>query len=249
MKPALILGVVLCVVMSGPQRVFAQTNNPSDPAPAYQSGLDGSSYASLEGGSTQEMAKFIEKKWFSDLRSRQSTAGGATEIECTVKRDGRLGSVKIKYSSGNKELNGTAISAAKGAPPLKDLPTDFKGARFRLMLLYNLPSTPERPACNSMHPDPYKKPGHGVAAPKPIYSPDPEFSEAARKAKYRGSMTLALTVSPEGTAKDVCILRGLGMGLDEKAVEAVSRWKFKPGTENGQPVPVRIDVEVDFQLY
>jgi protein TonB len=89
----------------------------------------------------------------------------------------------------------------------------------------------------------------GVTAPRPVYDPDPEYSEAARKAKYQGSVLLWLVVGPNGRTRNIRVQRSLGMGLDEKALDAVSQWRFQPATLNGQPVAVQINVEVSFRLY
>ncbi|MGA3210762.1 MAG: energy transducer TonB [Terriglobales bacterium] len=91
--------------------------------------------------------------------------------------------------------------------------------------------------------------GGGVSAPKMIYAPDPEFSDEARKAKYQGTVTLAVVIGPDGRVHGVEVRRSLGMGLDEKAVEAVKTWKFEPGRKDGQPVAVIVNVEVNFRLY
>ncbi|HET7209693.1 MAG TPA: energy transducer TonB [Terriglobales bacterium] len=91
--------------------------------------------------------------------------------------------------------------------------------------------------------------GGGVSAPKAIYSPDPEYSEEARKAKYQGTCVLWLIVGPDGRPRDIKIARSLGLGLDEKAIEAVKNWKFEPAMKDGKPVSVQINVEVDFRLY
>jgi TonB family protein len=91
--------------------------------------------------------------------------------------------------------------------------------------------------------------GGGVSAPRPLYTPDPEYSEEARKAKHQGTVVLWLVVGPDGRAHDVRIRRSLGLGLDERAIAAVSQWKFEPARKNGVPVAVRINVEVDFKLY
>jgi periplasmic protein TonB len=91
--------------------------------------------------------------------------------------------------------------------------------------------------------------GGGVSAPRTIYDPDPEYSEEARKAKYQGTVTLSLVVDSEGHPRNVHVVRSLGMGLDEKAIEAVSKWRFEPGLKNGYPVAVQIAVEVVFRLY
>ena len=91
--------------------------------------------------------------------------------------------------------------------------------------------------------------GGGVSAPKAIYAPDPEYSEEARKAKYQGQCVLSLIVGPDGKPRDVKVARSLGLGLDEKAIEAVNQWKFEPAQKDGKPVSVQISVEVSFRLY
>ncbi|HUS18855.1 MAG TPA: energy transducer TonB [Terriglobales bacterium] len=91
--------------------------------------------------------------------------------------------------------------------------------------------------------------GGGVSAPRTIYAPDPEYSEEARKAKYQGVVVLHLIVGPDGRTRDIRPMRTLGMGLDEKAIEAVRAWRFEPAKKDGQPVSVAINVEVNFNLY
>jgi protein TonB len=91
--------------------------------------------------------------------------------------------------------------------------------------------------------------GGGVSAPKALYAPDPEYSEEARKAKYQGTVVLWLVVDASGRPQQIRIQRALGMGLDEKAIEAVKQWKFDPARRDGQAVPVMINVEVNFRLY
>ncbi len=89
----------------------------------------------------------------------------------------------------------------------------------------------------------------GVGEPRVIYKTDPEYSEEARKAKYQGTVVLWLVVGPDGRAHDIRVQRSLGLGLDEKALEAVKQWKFEPAKLNGNPVAVAVNVEVDFRLY
>ena len=95
----------------------------------------------------------------------------------------------------------------------------------------------------------YYKVGGGVSAPRPLYSPDPEYSEEARKAKYQGTVTLWMIVGPDGHTHQIRVIRTLGLGLDEKAIEAVKEWRFEPAHRNGQAVAVEINVEVSFRLY
>jgi TonB family protein len=91
--------------------------------------------------------------------------------------------------------------------------------------------------------------GGGVSAPRPVFDPDPEYSEEARKAKYQGSVMLWAIIDAEGHPRNLRIARSLGMGLDEKATEAVSKWRFAPALKDGRPVAVQISIEVVFRLY
>jgi protein TonB len=94
-----------------------------------------------------------------------------------------------------------------------------------------------------------KQVGGGVIGPVKTYGLDPEFSEEARKTKSMGTVTVSLIVDQKGMPQSVHILRGVGMGLDEKAVEAVKTYRFKPATENGKPVAVYLNVEVNFEIF
>lgn len=91
--------------------------------------------------------------------------------------------------------------------------------------------------------------GGGVAAPQLIFAPDPEFSDEARRAKYQGVCVVSLIVDAQGNPQRVQVVRHLGMGLDEKAIEAVRQYKFKPATLQGKPVPVEVNIEVNFRIY
>ncbi len=91
--------------------------------------------------------------------------------------------------------------------------------------------------------------GGSVRPPIAIYTPDPEFSEEARKAKFSGNVVVSLIVGADGRPRNVHVLRGVGMGLDEKAIEAVQQYKFKPAMQNGKAVAVYLNVEVNFQIF
>src|ERR1700676_1997036 len=93
------------------------------------------------------------------------------------------------------------------------------------------------------------KVGGGISAPQAVSTPDPEYTEEARNAKTQGTCILWLIVDDQGRPRDIRIVRGLGMGLDAKAIEAVKQWKFLPSLKDGRPVNVQISVEVGFRLY
>lgn len=91
--------------------------------------------------------------------------------------------------------------------------------------------------------------GGGVSAPVVIHSVQPEFSEEARQAGFQGTVALQLIVDASGNPQNIHITRHLGMGLDEKAIEAVQQYKFKPAMYQGHPVAVQMVVDVDFHLH
>lgn len=92
--------------------------------------------------------------------------------------------------------------------------------------------------------------GADVSAPVAIYSPDPSYSDAARKAKYQGTVVLLVDIGVDGRAHNIRVIRPLGLGLDQKAIEAVRQWRFIPAKKrNGQPVEMAADIQVNFHLF
>jgi TonB family protein len=90
--------------------------------------------------------------------------------------------------------------------------------------------------------------GLDVAPPVLLYKKESEYSEEARKAKYQGTVGLHVEVNDSGQATNIQVIRSLGLGLDEKAIEAVRQWKFKPGMKYGQPLTMQVQVDVNFRL-
>jgi len=90
--------------------------------------------------------------------------------------------------------------------------------------------------------------GGGVSAPSLLFKTEPEYSVEARAAKLQGTVLLYVEIDPDGKAQNIGVKRSLGLGLDEKAIEAVQRWKFKPGTKDGMPVTVAATIEVNWRL-
>jgi TonB family protein len=90
--------------------------------------------------------------------------------------------------------------------------------------------------------------GGGVSSPLLLYKVEPEYSEEARKAKFQGTVVLYVVVDEKGNPRELRVVRPLGLGLDEKAIEAVQKWRFKPGVKDGKPVAVAATIEVNFRL-
>ena len=91
--------------------------------------------------------------------------------------------------------------------------------------------------------------GGAVLPPSVISQIEPEFSEEARKAKFSGNVEVYLWVDEQGKPSHIQVARGVGMGLDEKAVEAVRQYRFKPAMKNGKPVKVDLYIDVNFQIF
>jgi len=89
----------------------------------------------------------------------------------------------------------------------------------------------------------------GVTLPQLLHKAEPEYSEEARRRKFQGTVVMRITVEADGTVGDVTVVRSLGMGLDDKAVQAVKMWRYTPGTQNGIAVAMQAVVEADFRLF
>ncbi len=115
------------------------------------------------------------------------------------------------------------------------------------------PAPPAAPAPPAPPPPPDRETvysvGGSVRAPTVEYQPLPPYTQAARDAKVEGAVLLQCVVRKDGSVDSVRVIRGLGYGLDEAAMNAVtSQWRFKPGTRNGKPVDVRASIEISFRL-
>lgn len=119
------------------------------------------------------------------------------------------------------------------------------GLRSRLVQ----PPLIANPKCHTVAGEPLFKVGAGkVTAPRIVDSRDPEYSDEAREQKLQGTVVLAAVISATGCVRELKLIRHLGLGLDEKAIEAVLNWKFQPAKQNGVPVAVQINIEVSFRL-
>ena len=91
--------------------------------------------------------------------------------------------------------------------------------------------------------------GNGTSPPRPIYTPEPEFSEEARHARFQGVVVMTVVVNKTGNIVRIKLARAVGKGLDENAMEELKTWRFEPATRKGQPVAVEMNIEVAFNLY
>jgi protein TonB len=87
-----------------------------------------------------------------------------------------------------------------------------------------------------------------VVPPDKIVAPQPVYTEMARKARIQGVVIVQAIIDKEGNVTNVKILKGLPMGLDQSAVDAVKRWRFKPATLSGKPVSVYYNLTVNFRI-
>ena len=90
--------------------------------------------------------------------------------------------------------------------------------------------------------------GNGVSAAAVLSKVDPSYTTEAHDARIAGTVLLQVTVGSDGLAHDINVIKHLGYGLDEKAVEALQQWHFKPGMKDGEAVSVRATIEVNFRF-
>ena len=118
---------------------------------------------------------------------------------------------------------------------------------FLLWVLIAMPGVMEAQQATEPKVDPPRAGINGVTSPQCVYCPGPEYSQKARKAKISGLVLVDVTVTADGRVTKPVVLKGLGMGLDEKALEAVRNWKMKPASgPDGKPLDCRVQVEVTF---
>jgi TonB family protein len=202
-----------------------------------------------------DVPKGIHEKWF------------AAVLGATIKTDGTFD--EISELGGNPEFEKAAVAAVRqwrytpatlnGSPVESRVFVTFvsekKHVRATVEPDLPFPTKPD-PVIQDrlrdggghnreMHNDVAKR----VDPPRVDFTPDPEYSEAARAAKNQGVAVLGVTVDKGGRVADLWVVRRLGLGLDQKALQAVRQWKFTPASKDGVPVAVQINVEVQFRLY
>jgi TonB family protein len=168
-----------------------------------------------------------------------------------------LGNLKTVESAGEAILDEAASQAISSGAPFPPLPDSYpdKKIRLRLHFGYDPPASADAPLCHGpnmgAHSAVYvlRHVENGLTPPHATHAPDPEYSEKGRRAKYQSRVMIAGTVDPQGTFTDLCVLVPAGFGLDEQAIAAAGTWRFEPAVQQGQPIAVRLNVEMDFRLY
>jgi len=197
----------------------------------------------------------IRANWYQQISESKEKVGGNATVEFTILKDGRLAENSLAEGAGHAVLGDLALRAVKKSEPFPVLPLEFTAPSLRVRAQFRYEG-----ATSSAHPftgmavdvegvhEPVYPVGGAITPPEPVYQPEPEFSEEARKKKVSGTVTLEFVVTSKGEVVDIRAMNSLGSGLDEKAIEAVRHWKFKPATKDGKPVSVLTAVEIDFSL-
>ena len=194
-------------------------------------------------------------------------------VEFSIEKDGKLAGMKLVQSSGDATLEKSALDGIAASAPFSPLPDGYSGGV--LVLRFHFHHNSHQNSLSRFGPQdghgqgalignagpagtpiegktyqgqPVYRTGRGVTTPTAINQPVPEYTESARRSKLTGSVELEVVVTPEGTVDDVKVMKGLGLGLDERAIDTVRQWKFRPATKDGVAVPALIKVEVTFHL-
>lgn len=202
----------------------------------------------------------VRNRWFPHLTELEKTGGwkrGTTVVEFEINRDGSLGNVKTVESAGEAILDEAASLAISSGAPFPPLPPSYpnKNLRLRLHFGYDPPASVEAPLCHGPNMGAHSavyvwhKAENGMTAPHATHAPDPEYSEMGRRAKYQSRVRIAGTVDTQGAFTDLCVLVPAGFGLDEQAIGAAGTWRFEPAAQQGEPIAVRLNVEMDFKIY
>ena len=131
-------------------------------------------------------------------------------------------------------------------PALFDIPADYR--EVPTADATNCSGAPEIVA-HLEDGSPVYRVGCGIKPPHPIRQPEPEYSERARKKKVSGSVQLSAVVDSSGNVRAIQVTRSLDRSLDQQAIAALNKWKFEPATKDGQPVAMKLDIEMSFTLY
>lgn len=168
--------------------------------------------------------------------AKSARVQGVVKLDAVIGKDGAV--QELKVLSGHPLLVKSALEAVKN---WRYQPVTMEGrpVAVETEIDVNFTLTDENKIYNV---------GGDVSAPVPTFSPEPPYTDAARNAKVQGAVVLSIVVDAKGGVRDVQVLKPLGHGLDQQAAETVKTWKFRPALRNGVPVPVRVNIRVNFQM-
>jgi TonB family protein len=260
-KPQYAIVVVLFLLLVTSLRAQQDTK----PETGKLEGISGVRTAESKAILAGQLLHRVDPTYSKEARKRKLE--GQVILRATIQQDGTVGNISVV--SGEVMLAESAVDAVRewrfepytqDGMPIKVLQNlSFTFARDKKIAEFDpnltAPIIPSEAAIIARTPQKSSTPetafrvGGGVTAPKAIFAPDPAYDKEARKAKYQGTCLLSMIVGADGVPRDIKVVRALGKGLDEKAVETVGKWKFEPATKDGKPVAVVINVEINFRLY
>jgi TonB family protein len=208
-------------------------------APSWR--IMGASYRVSQAAGTNQVSNPVLSEYTKPDERSCNGAGATARVSLEVGGDGRP--VNVQLVEGEGDPAGEAVRQAiwlwRFQPALLNGQPVAGKANFELQCgAYNPPDPSIAP----------ERVGKGVSAPTALYQIEPEYSEEARKAKLQGEVLLYLEIDQFGRTGDIRVARPLGLGLDEKAMEAVSQWRFKPALKGSVPVKVSVNLETNFRL-
>ena len=175
--------------------------------------------------------------WLAVMRQREED--GAADAEALYQRALSVEDPKSTDAATTMELYSQFLGAHDRGPEAEELAAKAKGLRRQGRGPALRPADAIAGAV---------KVGPGMTPPKLLSKVEPQYTQEARVSKYQGTAILSVVIGTDGLAHDIQVSQSLGMGLDEKAIEAVEQWTFQPGMKDGMPVPVMAQIEVNFRL-
>jgi TonB family protein len=199
----------------------------------------------------------VRANWYRLTSKSSEPTGGDATVQFTIAKDGSISSARLRDGVGHATLGDLALNAVSKSGPLPPLPTDSAGPVVAVATFSyepaakDLSTTWPRPpryshVCSSDETS--KGSVDCLTPPKATFSPEPEFTEAARRNMTQGNVMVRMMVSADGTVSRACAEQPLGDGLDQTAVETVRTWKFEPAVINNQRSEAQLEIEVDFRL-
>ena len=221
---------------------------PPPPPPSSQSGtLDGVAvrgYSAAAGATLPRVIRKVEPAYSDEARAARFQ--GTVVLHAEVGPDGKAHDISVQrhLGLGLDEKAVEAVSQWLFQPAMKDGQPVTASVTLEVNFRLGDQTFPNQAGPDSG----VFRVGGGVTAPALLSKIEPEYTVQARYAGYEGTVVLYAEIGTDGVPQKIQVMRGLGLGLDGKAVEAVSKWRFQPGTRFGVPVTVAATIEVNFRL-